>query len=89
MDQEILIVANTDPVNSCAVYAIVDSTLNNPGDPFRILYSNQSHPHAPSTVQQRAQGTVSVQEADGSTGIGPVNCVYATLAPLEAQILSR
>jgi len=29
MDQEIVIVANTDTVNPCAVYVIVDNTLNN------------------------------------------------------------
>ena len=31
MDQEIVTVANTDPVNPCTVYVIVDNTLNQPG----------------------------------------------------------
>jgi glycosidase len=89
MDQEIVIVANTDANNSCAVYVIVDSTLNNPGDAFRILYSNQQQPTAPSVVQQSAAGSVQVQETDGTTGTCPLNCVFVTLAPMEAQILGR
>jgi len=89
MDQEIVTVANTDPVNVSAVNVIVDSTLNNPGDAFRILYSNKQLPQAPGVVQQLAAGTVTVQETDGSTGSGPLNCVHVTLAPLEVQILGR
>jgi glycosidase len=89
MDQEIVIVANTDPVNPCVVYAIVDITLNNPGDQFRILYSNQPQTQAPTAVQQLAAGAVMVQETDGTTGRGPLNCTQVTLAPLEVQILGR
>lgn len=87
MDREIVIVANTDPVNSCAVYVIVDNTLNNPGDQFRILYSNRQQPQAPSAVEQLAAGAVEVQETDGATGTGPLNCTNVSLAPLEVQIL--
>jgi hypothetical protein len=89
MDQEIVTVANTDPVNPCAVYVIVDNTLNNPGDAFRILYSNKHQPQAPGVVQQLAAGTVTVLETDGNTGSGPLNCVPVTLAPLEVQVLGR
>jgi glycosidase len=89
MDQEIVVVANTDAVNPCAVSVIVDSTLNNPGDQLRILYSNKQQPQAPGAVVQLAAGAVQVQETDGTTGTGPVNCVHVTLAPLEVQILGR
>jgi glycosidase len=89
MDQEILIVANTDSVNTCAVDVIVDSTLNNPGDQFRILYSNKQQPQAPGAIKQLAEGSVAVQETDGTTSMGPLNCIGVTLAPLEVQILGR
>ena len=89
MDQEIVIVANTDPVNPCAVYVIVDNTLANPGDQFRILYSNQWQPQAPSAVEQFAADAVWVQETDGTAGTGPLNCIHVTLAPLEVQIIGR
>jgi glycosidase len=89
MDREIVTVANTDPVNSVAVYVIVDGTLNNSGDQLRILYSNKAAPQAPAAIAQRGAGAVQVQETDGSTGTGPLNCMLVTLAPLEVQILGR
>ena len=89
MDQEIVVLANTDTVNPCAVYVIVDETLNSPGDQFLILYSNKQQPQSPAAVEQRAAGTVNVQETDGSSGTGPLNCMRVTLAPLEVQILGR
>lgn len=89
MDQEIVTVANTDPVNPCSVYVIVDNTLNKLGDQFRILYSNQQQPQPPSLIQQFAAGSVKIQEADGSLGAGPLNCTHVTLNPLEVQILGR
>jgi glycosidase len=89
MDQEVVIVANTDPVNRCSVQVIVDITLNNPSDAFRILYSNKQQPQAPSAVQRLTENAVVVQETDGSTGRGPLNCISLALAPLEVQILGR
>ena len=89
MDREIVTVGNTDPVNSVTLYVIVDSTLNNPGDQFRVLYSNKAAPRPPSAVLQLSAGTVEVQETDNSTGVGPLNCLLVTLAPLEVQILGR
>jgi glycosidase len=89
MDQEIVVAANTNITNTCAAHVIVDNTLNNPRDQLRILYSNQPRPLAPGPVQQLAAGSVMVQEADGSTGTGPLNCMLVTLAALEVQILGR
>jgi glycosidase len=89
MDQEIVTIANTDTVNSCTVSVIVDNTLNQPGEQFRILYSNKQQSQAPGAIQQLAAGAVTVQETDGSTGTGPLNCVLVTLAPMEVQILGK
>jgi hypothetical protein len=30
-----------------------------------------------------------VAETDGSTGIGPLNCVQVTLQPMEVQIIGK
>jgi hypothetical protein len=89
MDQEIVVVANTDAVNPSTVSVIVDDTLNAPGAQLRILYSNKAQPQAPAAVQQLAAGAVVVQETDGTTTTGPLNCVRVTLQPLEVQILGK
>ncbi len=94
MDQEIVLVANTNVNAPCTVFVIVDITLNKPGDQFRVLYSNKfdttnNTGQQPGAVIQLAAGAVQVQETDGSTGSGPVNCFQVTLAPLESQILGR
>jgi len=89
MDQEIVVVANTDAVNPSTVSVIVDDTLNAPGTQLRILYSNKAQPQAPAAVQQLAAGAVVVQETDGTTTTGPLNCVRVTLQPLEVQILGK
>jgi glycosidase len=89
MDQEIVVVANTDTANSITVTVIVDLTLHVVGDVLRVLYSNQDKPVAPTAVRQLASGSVSVAETDGSTGTGPVNCVTVTLGAMEVQILGR
>jgi hypothetical protein len=89
MDQEIVVVANTDAVNPSTVSVIVDDTLNAPGTQLRILYSNKAQPQAPAAVQQLAADAVVVQETDGTTTTGPLNCVRVTLQPLEVQILGK
>ncbi len=89
MDQEIVVVANTDAVNASTVSVIVDDTLNTPGTQFRLIYSNKTQPQVPGAVQQLAEGTVVVQETDGTTGSGPLNCVRVTLQPLEVQIMGQ
>ena len=89
MDQEVVVVANCSASETRSFDVIVDSTLNKPADQYRVRYSNKSAPQGPAPVQQRAAGSVSVQEADSSTGVGPLLSVRVTLAPLEVQILSR
>jgi glycosidase len=89
MDEEVLVVANTDSSNACTVYVIVDITLNSPGAQLQVSYTNKQQLHTPSVVQQLGAGTVTVRETDGTTSPGPVSCVQVKLAPLEVQILTR
>jgi glycosidase len=72
---------------SPGVVAFVEIQLSQAGDQFEVLYSNQSSPAQPQPVRTAAQGSVEVQEVDGSTGTGPLNVVRVTLKPLEVQIL--
>ena len=87
--QEILIAANTntDPGQDQVVRIIVDDALNGVGTAFRVLYSNKVRPTAPGRVERA--GSVTVHEADGSSGSGPVNALEVTLQPLEVQILGQ
>ena len=88
-DQEVVTVANFSTTNAQTVSIIVDATLSSPGDTITLLYSNQSAPTAPSRVNQLANGAVTINEADGSQGNGPVNIVVVTLQPMESQILRK
>jgi glycosidase len=89
MDQEILVVANTDTVNAVTVDVIVDLTLHLASDALRVLYSNKANPSAVGNVVQRAGGSVVVAETNRSTGIGPLNCVQVTLQPMEVQMIGK
>ncbi len=89
MDQEIVVVANTDTANPITVTVIVDLTLHLAGDALRVLYSNKANPTAVGNVVQMAAGSVVVAETDGSTGVGPLNCVQVTLQPMEVQIIGK
>jgi hypothetical protein len=82
-------VANTSTTDSRALDVIVDSNLSRPGDVYRILYSNKSAPSAPSPVQGKAAGSVTVQEVDGGTGRGPLNSVGVALDAMEVQVLGK
>lgn len=88
-DQEVLTVANFSTTTPQELWVIVEATLSAPGDAFAILYSNQPAPAAPSQVVQRAAGTVTVDEADGSQGSGPLNAIRVTLQPMETQVLRK
>jgi glycosidase len=88
-DEEVIVVANTSTTDSRALDVIVDSNLSRPGDVYRILYSNKSAPSAPSAVQGKAAGSVTVQEVDGGTGRGPLNSVGVVLDAMEVQVLGK
>jgi len=89
MDQEVVVAANCSPSDSRSFDVIVDITLNQPADQYRVRYSNKATFQGPGPVQDKPAGSVSVQEADGSSGVGPLRSIRVTLAPLEVQILSR
>lgn len=88
-DQEIIVAANTNGTQSISVDVIIEQQLSQPGDAYRILYSNRAVPVAPSSVVPRAAGTVQVAEVDGSTGFGPLHTIRVTLAPMEAQVIGK
>jgi glycosidase len=89
MAQEVVVVANCSTSEGRTFDAIVDMTLNQPADQYRVRYSNKSAFQSPSPVQHKPAGSVSVQEVDGSSGGGPLRSIRISLAPLEVQILSR
>jgi glycosidase len=89
MDQEILVVANTDTQNAHTLNVILDLTLQVAGDALRVLYSNKAAPAAVGNVAQLTGGSVVVAETDGTTGTGPLNCVRVTLQPMEVQIIGK
>jgi glycosidase len=89
MDQEVVVAANCSPSDSRAFDVIVDLTLNQPADQYRVRYSNKAAFQGPSPVQDKPAGSVAVQEADGTSGVGPLRSIRVSLAPLEVQILSR
>ena len=66
-----------DPIRGCDF----GNSLNVPGDNLRVLYSNKSAPTTPAPV--RTLDRVTVAEADGTTGTGPLNTVRITLQPME------
>lgn len=89
MEQEVIVAANCSPSDSCSFEVIVDVTLNQPADEYRVRYSNKPAFQGPGAVQDRPAGSVLVQEANGTSGSGPLRSIRVTLAPLEVQILSR
>jgi hypothetical protein len=89
-DQEVLIVANFNTTPTLQpTWAIIDGNLSAVGDKFALLYSNRPAPVAPTAVAQLAGGTVTINEADGSHGSGPVNIIGVTLQPMEVQVLRK
>jgi len=85
-DEEVLIVANTHPAMSQNLFVVVDGSLNDAGKQMAVKYSNLASP-TPSEPLRLFDG-VSVAEADGTHGTGPVMTCRVTLRPLEVQILS-
>ena len=87
MDQEVVVAANTSTTEGRSFDVIVDATLNAVGAQFQVLYSNKPATNVPGLVQEKAAGSVTVQEVDGSTGTGPLRSIRVELAPLEVLIL--
>lgn len=83
--EEVLVVANTtEQPETLAV--IVDVNLAQPGDQFRVLYSNKSTFTTPGAVTASGPDAT-VTQPDGSVSTGQVHYITVTLQPMEAQIL--
>ena len=89
MDQEVVVVANCSASDTRDFDVVVDITLNQPADQYQVRYSNKSAFKKPGPVQHKPAGSVSVQEADGASGVGPLRSIHVNLAPLEVQVLAR
>ncbi|QBD75891.1 alpha-amylase [Ktedonosporobacter rubrisoli] len=89
-DQEVLVIANTQPEQFWVGEVIIDGSLNQPGDSYTLLYSNVGGPTAPKNVNLHAKGSVTIQEADGQTITdGPICVLPVQLQPMEVQIGSK
>ena len=86
-DEEVLLLANTNPAMSQNLYVVVDGSLNEAGKQMVVKYSNLTTPTPSEPL--RLFDRVSVAEADGTHGTGPVMTCRVTLRPLEVQILSN
>jgi glycosidase len=86
-DQEVLIVANTHPAMSQNLHVVVDGSLNEAGNQMTVEYSNLATPTPPEPF--RVFERVSVAEADGTHGTGPLMTCRVRLRALEVQILSN
>ena len=86
-DVEVVVVANTNSVQTVSVDVILEITLSAPGDQLRVAYSNSPAPTPPTPVRTLQQ--VTIAEVDGSIGHGAVNATRVTLQPMELQILQH
>jgi len=85
--QEVVVVANTSDRFPFQGEVIVDLSVNHENDSFRVLFSNLSTPRTPGRLRLAKQGSISVSELDGTTGIGPALVLPVDVQPLEVQIL--
>jgi len=89
-EEEVLIVANTDPEASWTGEVIVDLFLNPIGSTYERLFTNQTTSSAaPGAVMGKAVGQVEIHEANGSVTQGPARAIQVTLQPMEIQILRK
>jgi len=86
---EILDIANAAVQDRFEGEVIVDSDLNKGDGTLQLLVSNVPQFTPPGFLRTAPQGTVLVQELDGSVTSGPARVLPVTLQPLEVQILRR
>ncbi len=87
-DQEVVIVANTSTTSDWHGEVIVDYALHPAGETFLVIYSNHSAPATPGPVSEKIQGTIRVEEVDGTRTYGPAHTIRVTLHPMEIQVLA-
>ncbi len=88
-DREVVVAANTSTTQRFDGAVIVDASLNRDGTVYTTVFSNKANrAGGTQAVTFKPQGSVSITNADGSTGNGPLLVLPVTLEPMEAQILA-
>ncbi len=84
-DREVLLVANTHPVQPFEGFILIDSDLNRSGNAMNIVYSNLG-----TAGRAALTRTAGARFYDGNSllGTGNVTAVPVTLAPMEVQVLT-
>lgn len=91
-DEEMVVVANASTTQAFHGQVLVDFSLNPAGTTYRVVYSNKSTAGggtAPSPVQDKPAGSVTIQELSGVVTVGPARTLPVTLMSTEIQILAR
>ena len=88
-DQEVLIIVNADTQASWKGEVIIDFSLNPVGSAYTIIFSNKAQPTPPGVVEEKAAGSVTVTEVDGSTTQGPLHMVAVNMQPMEIQVVGK
>jgi glycosidase len=88
-DQEVLVVANTNPQAAWQGEVIVDFALNAVDTGYQTLYSNQGRVLPPARVVNKPAGSVVIAEVEGGVTQGPIRVLPIQLQPLEIQMLGK
>jgi hypothetical protein len=87
-DQEVLVVANTNPQTGWSGDVLVDFSLNSSGSRCDVLFSNVAGDATlpPGAIVERVAGSVEIRDLDGSVSTGPVRAVPVQLQAMEIQM---
>jgi glycosidase len=85
-DSEVVVVANTNTMQTLSVSIIVDATLSPAGKVLALQYGNQSE--AIASVSVTMTGAIHIDEVDGGTSGGPACVISVTIRPMEVIILA-
>jgi glycosidase len=85
--EEILVMVNTSVKDPWNGEVLIDYAINQPGETYRILFSNRLPSDWETAVGEKKAGRVEVQEIGGGTSNGPARTLDVSLSPMEIQIL--
>ena len=90
-EDEVVVIANTDPHAPWQGQVLVDLSLNPPGTTYAPLYSNRRSLDdvqvAP--VVHKGPGSVEIHHLEGNVSFGPARALPVSLEPSEIVILGR
>ena len=90
-EDEVVVIANTDPHAPWQGQVLVDLSLNPPGTTYAPLYSNRRSlgdvQVAP--VVHKGPGSVEIHHLEGNVSFGPARALPVSLEPSEIVILGR